>query len=107
MGKDSIADFNRGFKKAPETLKRRLLRETIQQLVLTSEGLAIWYYLADAKIPGNKLQLVKELKKGPEGIETEVLFLAPRASGDHSNLQVLSSDIGKNGDSDWIRTNDL
>lgn len=96
--RDSIVDFNKGFKKAPETLKRRLLRETIQQLVLTAEGLAIWYYLADAKVPGNKLQLVKEIKQDPEGNETENLFLMPRASGDHSNLQVLRSVIGKNGE---------
>ncbi len=96
--RDSLSDFNKGFKKAPDMLKRRLLRETIQQLVLTSEGLAIWYYLADAKVPGNKLQLVKELKQDPEGKEIENLFLMPRASGDHSNLQVLRSDIGKNGD---------
>ncbi len=47
---------------------------------------------------GSKLQLVKEFKQDPEGNETENLFLMPRASGDHSNLQVLHSVIGKNGD---------
>lgn len=93
----NLNDFKRGFVKAKGSLKKRLVRRLLKQVVLTSEGLLVFMYLADGSdIPNHQIKLIKELDQKTN--ETEAIYLARKASGDDSNLSVLRSPIGKNGD---------
>ncbi len=101
---ERLQEFQRGFKKAPGAMKKRFLRRVLKQVVVSSEGLTIFMLLADqADIPNHQIQLIKD--SGPSD-ESQSIGLTKKASGYDSNLLVLSSDIGKNGDSGTIRTYD-
>ncbi|HEY8269357.1 MAG TPA: hypothetical protein VIG33_00590 [Pseudobdellovibrionaceae bacterium] len=90
----NLNDFKRGFVKAKGSLKKRLLRRLLKQVVLTSEGLLVFMYLADGSdIPNHQIKLVKELDKKTN--EIEAIYLTRKASGDDSNLSVLRSPIGR------------
>ncbi|HEY8269829.1 MAG TPA: recombinase family protein [Pseudobdellovibrionaceae bacterium] len=95
--KERLDEFAKGFSKANGNLKKRLIRRALKQLVLTREGLSIFFHLADGEeISGHKLQLVRDETSKAE--KTKALFLTKRASGDDTNLSILRSDIGKHGD---------
>lgn len=92
-----LHEFERGFRKAKGSMKKRLLRKVLKQVVVTSEGLSIFMSLADGEeIPNHQLKLVRV--PGPESEKKSALALTRKASGGDSKLSVGSSDIGKNGD---------
>lgn len=93
---ENLQNFERGFKKATKGMKKRLLRSTIKQAVLTPEGLSIFMTLADGMdIPAHQMQLVRfEQNKNEQKTE---LALARKASAEDSNLLSIGSDIGKIG----------
>ncbi len=100
--KEKFIDFENGFHKSTDNQKKRLIRKTIKQLVLTKDKLAVWFYLNedDEKTSGHKLKLVRDE-------DSEVGFSL--VSGDHFSVSKQSGgslDIGGLGDSGSIRTND-
>jgi site-specific DNA recombinase len=103
---ESLRDFQRGFAKAQGSMKKRLLRKLLKQVVMTPDGFHIFMNLADGvEIPNHQIKLVrfeneKEQKVSPFGI-------TQKASGDDSNLSIFRSDINKDGDATSIRTKDL
>jgi hypothetical protein len=104
--KQRLNEFMQGFSKATGFQKKRLLRRVLQQLVLGSEGVSIFFHLSDTgEVPINKLQLVRDESKKASG--NEGICLISRASGEASKLSVFSSDIRKLGDDGQDRTADL
>ncbi len=94
---ERLNEFKRGFPKASKGMKKRLLRSLLKQVILTPEGLTIFMPLADGfEIPNHQMQLVKVL--GSNNVQNSEFSIIKKASGDASNLVVLSSDIGKVGD---------
>lgn len=92
--RSTIVDFEKGFDKAPMGLKKRLVRNTLKQVVLAHDKLAFWFFTnPDEKgSEGRKLKLVRD-----EQSEVGVSLV----SGDNfgtSNLSVHRLDIGKIGD---------
>lgn len=104
--KQRMSDFMQGFKKANPNFKKRLLRRMIKQLVLTTEGLSIFYYLAeDDETPGHKMQLVRD--EGAKDEKLDQFFLVGAAKAGTPNLSASRSDIGKDGDPSVSCTRDL
>jgi hypothetical protein len=92
--RESIVEFEKGFDKAPMGLKKRLVRNTIKQIVLAHDKLAFWFFKdADEKGSGERhLKLVRD-----EQSEVGVSLV----SGDNfsvSNLSVQGLVSGKFGD---------
>lgn len=98
----SLVDFQRGFTKAKGSMKKRLLKKLLKQVVIMPEGLHVFMELADTvEIPNHQIKLVHF------GAQNVSLAITKKASGDDSNLVVLRSDINKNGDPGTTRTYDL
>lgn len=101
--RSSFVEFDKGFDKAPMGLKKRLVRNTIKQIVLAQDKLALWFYTdEDEKGPNSRqLNLVKD-----EASEVGV-SLVSGADFTGSNLLVKGSLIGRFGDRGRTRTSDL
>lgn len=95
--KENLREFERAYRKAKGSMKKRLLRKLLKQVVLSPEGLHIFMQLADgAEIPNHQIKLIRF-----EGLKDEKnpqYALSRKASGNDSNLQVINSVIGKLGD---------
>ena len=94
---DNLREFERAYRKAKGSMKKRLLRKLLKQVILSPEGLHIFMQLADGiEIPNHQIKLIRF-----EGLKDErnpQYVLTRKASGDDSNLQVFNSVIGKLGD---------
>lgn len=103
---DNLREFERGFRKAKGSMKKRLLRRLLKQVVLSPNGLHIFMQLADGmEIPNLQIKLIRfENKKDAHNPQ---FAITRKASGDDSNLQVLGSVIRKDGDPGLTRTSDL
>jgi site-specific DNA recombinase len=101
--RSTIVDFDKGFDKAPMGLKKRLVRNTLKQVVLAHDKLAFWFFTnPDEKgSEGRKLHLVRD-----EQSEVGVSLVSGDSFGP-SNLSVRRLDIGKLGDAGTTRTFDL
>lgn len=101
--RSSIVEFEKGFDKAPMGLKKRLVRNTLKQVVLAHDKLAFWFFTdEDDQGSGQRhLKLVQD-----ESSEVGV-SLASGADFAVSNLSVQGLDIGKIGDRGTTRTCDL
>ena len=94
---DNLRDFERGFRKAKGSMKKRLLRRLLKQVVLTPNGLHIFMQLADEmEIPNLQIKLIRFENK--KDVNKPEFAITRKASGDDSNLQVFNSVIGKDGD---------
>ena len=103
---ENLRGFERGYAKAKGSMKKRLLKKLLKQVVVTPEGIYIFMQLADGvEIPNHKIKLIRF--EGPEGQKKAPYAITQKASGDDSNLQVLRSDNNTNGDRGTIRTCDL
>jgi hypothetical protein len=93
----NLREFERGFRKAKGSMKKRLLRRLLKQVVLSPNGLHIFMQLADGmEIPNLQIKLIRfENKKDANNPK---FAITRKASGDDSNLQVLGSVIRKDGD---------
>ncbi len=95
--RDHLNEFTRGFAKATGAQKKRLLRRLIKQLVLSKEGISIFYQLADEdETPGHKLQLVRDESQGngkPPGF-----YLRKAGEEKVPKLSVFCSSIRKRGE---------
>ena len=104
--KDRLSDFTRGFLKATSTQKKRLLRRAIKQLVLTHDGLSIFFFLAeDDQTSGHKMQLGRD--EGGKTSKSGNFFLINRDGGSAPKQLVAGASIGKSGDLDASCTHDL
>lgn len=100
---DNLREFERGYKKAKGSMKKRLMRKLLKQVVLSPQGLHIFMQLADGiEIPNHQIKLISS--GGSEGEGNGTIAITRKASGDDSNLLVLNSVIGKLGDSSRNRT---
>lgn len=90
---ERIEDFERGFRKSPPAVQKRLIRRTIKHIAVDSDKLAIWFFMSDADdIPGRKLKLVRdERANGGLALVSGDFVAVPK-------LSVASSDIGRIGD---------
>ena len=101
-----LSEFRRGFNRANPQMKKRLLRYLLKQVVVSEEGLHIFMQMAyGVEVPNHQIKLIR-VEGASENSRPE-FALARRASGEVSNLSVLSSDIDKLGDPGKIRTCDL
>ncbi len=99
MIKEGLRDFQRGFAKAKGSMKKRLLKKLLKQVVMMPEGFHVFMELADTvEIPNHQIKLVR-FEESKEQISS--LAIAQKASGDDSNLSVFRSDINKIGDRVW------
>lgn len=68
---DNLREFERAYRKAKGSMKKRLLRKLLKQVVLSPEGLHIFMQLADGiEIPNHQIKLIrfegsKDEKKSP------------------------------------------
>ncbi len=96
--KEKFVDFENGFYKANDNQKKRLIRKTIKQLVLTKDKLAVWFYLDedDSETSGHKLKLVRdeECEAGISLVSGDQFSVSKQSDG--------SLDIGGLGDSGSI-----
>lgn len=100
---DNLRDFERGFRKAKGSMKKRLLRRLLKQVVLTPNGLHIFMQLADEmEISNLQIKLIRFENK--KDVNKPEFAITRKASGDDSNLQVFNSVIGKDGDFTRTRT---
>ena len=91
-----LREFERGFKKAKGSMKKRLLKKLLKQVVVDSTGLHIFMSIAhEMEIPNHQLKLVNIRSSKDEKIPA--FALTRKASGDDSNLSIFGSDIRKHG----------
>lgn len=103
---ENLRGFERGYTKAKGSMKKRLLKKVLKQVVMTPEGIYIFMQLADGvEIPNHKIKLIRFEDR--EGQKKAPFAITQKASGDDSNLLVLRSDNNINGDACRIRTYDL
>lgn len=94
---DNLREFERAYRKAKGSMKKRLLRKLLKQVVLSPEGLHIFMQLADGiEIPNHQIKLIRF--EGSKDEKNPQYALTRKVSGDDSNLQVFNSVIGKLGD---------
>jgi len=87
--KENLREFERAYRKAKGSMKKRLMRKLLKQVVLSPEGLHIFMQLADGiEIPNHQIKLIRF--EGPKDEKNPQYALTRKASGDDSNLQVLS-----------------
>ena len=100
--RSTIVEFEKGFDKAPMGLKKRLVRNTLKQIVLAHDKLAFCFFTdEDEQGSGQRhLKLVRD-----ESSEVSV-SLVSGADFAVSNLSVQGLDICKIGDSGTTRTYD-
>lgn len=101
--KARLGEFERGFAKATPMQKKRLLRRTVQQLVLANRGISVFFHQAEEDgASAHKMHLV--LDDLAQGAKVPTYFLTRTDREAFPKLSVLSSSIRKFGDSSWIRT---
>lgn len=86
---ESLLGFQRGYAKAKGSMKKRLLKKLLKQVVMMPEGFHVFMELADTvEIPNHQIKLVRfENAKEPQNGS---LAITKKASGDDSNLEVLA-----------------
>ncbi len=99
----NLRDFQRGFVKAKGSMKKRLIRKLLKQVVITADGIHIFMQLADGvEIPNHQIKLLRF--EEPESGAVSPFVTTKKAFGSDSNLEVLGSDNDKVGDSSRNRT---
>lgn len=101
-----LNEFHRGFKRANDSIKKRLVKNVLKQVVVSPEGLHIFVQLADWFDVSNR-QLCLIRYEGAECPDKEQILLGLKAENRDSNLLVFRSLINEIGESWKIRTSDL
>ena len=97
--------FYRGFQKSNESMKKRLIRGLLKQVVVSNEGLHVFVHLADGfEVSARQLCLIRY--EADSSANKMQYYLGHKDAVGDSNLSVFSSVISKNGDSGTIRTCD-
>lgn len=93
--RERLNEFKKGFAKAKGSMKKRLIRQILKQVVLGEKGLTMFMNLADGSdIPNHQLQLAKE--RSPKKNDSEVIYLTRKASSHDTKPSIHGSS------NDWV-----
>lgn len=97
MISNRLNEFHRGFKKATDSMKKRLLRNILKQIVVSPEGLHIFVQLADWFETSNR-QLCLIRHEGDNCPEKNHISLGFKSDFGGSNLLIYRSSIKEIGE---------